>query len=269
MDRHKVSVLTGSNKGLGFGLLTQLLQREEHSKSWKNGYTKVFACCRDPDNTPSLIKLQEEHPDVLVLVQMDLGDSNSIREAAALIGGATSHIDLLLNNAAHLVVSSMESPDLEEQITRCFQVNCTGPLLFTHLLLPLVKQGEGKRIVNVSSVSGSIGGPFGGQSPHNDQIGYKMSKAALNMMSATLASGLKDDNIIVISVNPGGIMSETVVQYLGPSIVNEERGWMRPEVGAAKLLRIADAVTIAETGKFINHRYLDESDPEYKTFYSY
>jgi len=162
MQPHKVSVVTGANRGLGFGLLTQLLQREEqpNSSSWKNGYTKVFACSRDPENTPKLKKLQEEHPDVIVLVKMDLADSRSINEAIAQIERATSHIDLVLNNAAHLVHATLESPDLEEQITRCFQVNCTGTLLFTKKLLPLVKKGEGKRVVNVSSVSGSIGVSF-------------------------------------------------------------------------------------------------------------
>jgi len=243
MYPHKVCVITGANKGLGFVLLTQLLRREEqsNSKSCKNGYTKLFACCRDPENTPKLKQLQEEHPDILVLVKMDLADSRSINQAITKIEHATSHIDLVLNNAAHIVLATMESADLEEQLTRSFQVNCTGTLLFTKQLLPLVKQGEGKRIVNVSSVSGSIGGPFGGQSPPGGQVGYKMSKAALNMMSATLASDLKNDNIIVVSMNPGGVMSETAIQSLGTSIVNEEQGWMKPEVAAAKLLHIVDA----------------------------
>jgi len=257
----KVIVITGSNSGIGFGLVERAIEISDDTNSWKTGYTKIFACCRKPDEAKNLLDLQQTNKNI-ILVKLDLAQEQSIREASEFIASRTNKIDVLFNNGAAMLLDTPEDHvTLLSNLTESFQVNCVGTLSFTKHLIPLVKASSGKRIINITSAAGSIGNTRGGGSP--GIYSYKISKAALNMASALLAAELKNDNVIVIALNPGGVITRTSLT-MGAS---EATGWMKPEVATTKMMRIIDALTMAESGQFINHRYLDENDKEYKTFY--
>jgi len=126
-----------------------------------------------------------------------------------------------------------------------------------------------KKIINISSVGGAISSSYGGGSPSPNTIAYRLSKAALNMLTAIYASILKNDNIVVVAINPGGVITQSVVKFLGEK-ASEANGWMKPETAATRVLKIVDYVTMVDSGKFINHRFLDELDAkEYKVYYSW
>src|SRR5690606_33568852 len=84
------------------------------------------------------------------------------------------------------------------------QVNAVGPLLLARALLPQLRRSDNPRIVNVSSQVGSM---EVGQRVGRD-VGYAASKAALNMITIKLATRLRDEQIVVISLHPGHLRTD-------------------------------------------------------------
>jgi NAD(P)-dependent dehydrogenase (short-subunit alcohol dehydrogenase family) len=130
--------------------------------------------------------------------------------AAAGLGG----LDLLINNASELgptplpALAELQLADLE----RIFAVNVMAPLALVQAALPLLAARQGL-IVNLSSDAAVGGYPGWG--------GYGASKAALDLVSATLASELKDRGIAVVAVDPGDMRTAMhQAAYPGDDISN-------------------------------------------------
>jgi NAD(P)-dependent dehydrogenase (short-subunit alcohol dehydrogenase family) len=87
---------------------------------------------------------------------------------------------------------------------KSFEANCIGHARVLSELFPLLKGGDHlKRVVNISARTGSIGdNNLGGW------YSYRMSKAALNMLTKTAANELKRFNCSVISLHPGTVDTE-------------------------------------------------------------
>src|SRR5439155_863204 len=119
-------------------------------------------------------------------------DRHRLLEAAAAHGG----IDLLVNNASELGDTPLP-PLVEasrETFLRVFEVNTLAPLALVREALPLLRRGTGL-VVNISSDAAIGGYPGWGT--------YGASKAALDLVSKTLAAELKDQGIAVVSGDPG------------------------------------------------------------------
>ena len=84
-----------------------------------------------------------------------------------------------------------------------YQVNAVGPLMVVKYALPLLRKGQKKLIVNVSSEAGSIGACW-----RKSEYSYCMSKAALNMASRILQNALKEEGIKVLALHPGWFSSD-------------------------------------------------------------
>jgi len=196
-----------------------------------------------------------------------LSDVGQIKAAIPEIQSLTDHVDLLINNAAGITMINDNEEGAEEKTAELMQVNCLAPKFFTKKLMPLLKKGTGKRAIMISSNAGQLASTFGNCYPNLDA--YKITKAALNMATIIIASGVKNDNIIVVAINPGGVITPGMLSSPGAEhVVKEENGWMRPEVAAGRVLKIVDYISMADSGKFINHRFLDEHDAkEYKVYY--
>jgi len=259
-------VVTGANRGLGLAFVRQLISPGD---GWNFGFHRVIACCRN--DSEGLTKLKELHPGKLHVVKFDLLRSQDVKAGAEAIKQLTDHVDVLVNNAAIIGGCKEDSEEAEQQLTEMMQVNCLAAKQLSKLLVPLVKKGKGKRIIMISSVAGQLGGAYGGGGNFSaDMCGYKISKSALNMTMCHMAGCLKDDQIIVVSINPGGVMSETLLNSAIGSRVTEANGWMRPEVASERVLKIVNYITMADSGKFLNHRFLDEHDAkEYKIYFAW
>jgi len=259
-------VVTGANRGLGLAFVRQLISPGD---GWNFGFHRVIACCRT--DSEGLTKLKGEHPGKLHIVKFDLVHSKDVKAGAEAIKQLTDHVDVLVNNAARIAGCKEDSEEAEQQLTEMMQINCFSAKHLSKLLVPQIKKGKGKRIIMISSVAGQLGSSLGGGGNFAAEMsGYKISKTALNMAMCHMAGGLKDDQIIVVSINPGGVMSETMLNSAIGSRVTEENGWMRPEVAGARVLKIVDYITMADSGKFLNHRFLDEHDAkEYKVYFAW
>ena len=109
-------------------------------------------------------------------------------------------IDILVNNAG-ILADEEETQVVVEKLRKTLEVNLFGTIDFTQRLLPLLN--DGAHIVNISSTAGSL--ELVGKVSHfmGHYPAYKISKAAINMYTRTLALELKDRGITVSSVHPG------------------------------------------------------------------
>jgi NAD(P)-dependent dehydrogenase (short-subunit alcohol dehydrogenase family) len=101
--------------------------------------------------------------------------------------------------------------------------------------LSLLREGEGPQILNISSTSGSLNEKSSGGG-----YSYCSSKAALNMLSRTLAFDLKSDGIIVVALHPGWVSTD-----MGGSAAP-----MDPPESATAILDLAEDLTMRDTGGF-------------------
>ena len=83
-----------------------------------------------------------------------------------------------------------------------FDTNATGPYLLTKALIGLLRKSANPRIVNVSSEAGSLASMNGGAPA------YRVSKAALNALTRTLASELRRDRVLVNAICPGWVATD-------------------------------------------------------------
>ena len=174
-------LVTGANRGIGLELARQLHARGE----------TVIATCRT--SSPEL-----DAVDCRVVEGIDLG-AEDVGQALAKELGDDVEIDVLLSNAGILrpEPDGIDFDAAREQ----FDVNTLGPLRIVTVLLPRLDRGA--RIGFVSSMAGSIGdGPSGGT------YGYRMSKAALNLATATLAHELRAREVHVVALHPGFVRTE-------------------------------------------------------------
>lgn len=183
-------LVTGAARGLGLEMTRQLLEAGD-----------TVVACPHRAGPGALDALAGSHPDRLHVIPMDVADGISVREAAHRVSSRFGALDVLINNAGILPKGepSVDAVDFENG-DRAFRINAMGPLRVTAALLPVLQKGAGKRIVNVTSLMGSIGDNGSGGS-----YSYRMSKAALNIATKNLAIELADEGFVVLAMHPGWV----------------------------------------------------------------
>ena len=186
---HKTALITGASKGLGKTLARFLAQQNYNLILTARGRHTL-------QTTANELKGEAE----IIALPGDVADAEHRRRlvnAARQLGG----LHLLINNASTLGPTPM-SPLAEfplEAFRYLFDVNVLAPLALVQEALPLLKTSQGL-VVNLSSDAAVGGYPTWG--------GYGASKAALDLLSLTLANELKDSNIGVVSVDPGDLRTD-------------------------------------------------------------
>lgn len=193
-SRRSRVVVNGASRGLGLEFTRQFLAAGD----------SVLACARRPDSSAELQALAKAHTDTLTLARVDVADGDLLAAAASLAGARWDGVDVLLNNAGTYGSrdSSLESLDPDE-LHRLIDVNTLGPLRSTRAFLPLLRRGDRPRVVNVTSLMGSIGDNTSGGS-----WAYRISKAALNMATRNTAHELHQYGITAVALHPGWVRTE-------------------------------------------------------------
>ncbi len=192
----RIALVTGANKGIGFEIARQL----GHA-----GMIVMLGARDAARGEAAAASLAVENLDVR-FVPIDLGRSDTIRDAAAALDAAHGRLDVLVNNAG--IVAEGDgmpgSADLQA-VRRVFETNLFGTLAVTQAMLPLLRRSASGRIVNVSSGLGSLtrNSDPDWQFSQVKPIGYNGSKAALNMLTIQLAAELRQTGIKVNAANPG------------------------------------------------------------------
>ena len=187
-------LVTGADRGLGFALCDELLKAGWH----------VFAGRYLPE-WHELDGLKNEYPEMLYLVPLDVSSIESVRVAAEIVRMHTDHLDILINNAGVTSKTSdftIREPQDYDEMHRMYDVNALGALRTVEALLPLMEEGQTKRLCFVSSEAGSIGA-----SERTSWFGYCMSKAALNMEIKILFNDLHPAGYTFRVYHPGWVRS--------------------------------------------------------------
>lgn len=185
----KNALITGASGGLGNYICEEYMKRGYRVFGWSNEKNAIID------------KLEAKYSDLFVFSIVDLGSYPAVEQAAKEISVKTEVLDIIVNAAAILPANSaLELPEFDIDISiDVYNINALGPLRVVKALLPIIKKGEDKLIIQISSEAASM-------ATHNNYIkryDYCMSKASLNIQSVILQRYLKDDGIRIYLVHPG------------------------------------------------------------------
>jgi len=207
------ALITGSASGIGLELCKQLKARGCH----------VIAVCRSV--SPELRGL-----DVEVIDGIDLTKPNDVLRVKERIQGRTLH--WLMNNAGLFENETLGAIDYA-QIHRQLEINTIAPLRLTEALATSLTQGS--KIGITTSRMGSIEDNTSG-----GYYGYRLSKAAVNMIGKSLAVDLKPRGVAVALLHPGYVKTK----------MTGFNGEITPEVSAQGLIKVMDALSLETSGGF-------------------
>jgi len=195
MKTQKVALITGANKGLGLEIARQLGQQ---------GITVVLGG-REGKATQPAADLRQQGLDAHA-VELDVTNAADIAALPTFFSQQFGRLDIVVNNAGVQLDEGFDtSPDT---LRRTYEANVVGPYAITQALLPLLREAPAGRIVNQSSILGSLTAISQGQGGSWATPGYTSSKAALNMLTVVLAQHLADTAIKVNAAHPGWVKTD-------------------------------------------------------------
>ncbi|MCC5840800.1 MAG: SDR family oxidoreductase [Opitutales bacterium] len=223
--------ITGANRGIGLAL-TEALLAADHS---------VVATCRNPQKAGQLHALGKAHPHRLRILPLDVTDDASVDSLAATLIRDRLPLALLINNAGAMEAGFGLDNANREEFDRVFRTNVSAPFFLVKSLLPCLRMGAPARVVQISSILGSI-------ASRTPEMGfrcyaYNSSKCALNMLSVMLAEELAGDQIDVTLLHPGWVATE----------MGGKEAPLQPRDSAAGLLRVIGRLQTGESGQFLDY----------------
>jgi NAD(P)-dependent dehydrogenase (short-subunit alcohol dehydrogenase family) len=194
--KNKVALVTGSSSGMGFATAIMLARAGIHT----------YASMRNLKKSKTITELASAENLTLQVVQLDVNDKKSVKEAITKIVTEKEKIDVLVNNAGYGLFGSLEEISIEE-LKAQFETNFFGVIRVTQLVLPIMRKQKSGTIVNVSSVGGRIGLPV--------LSAYHSTKFALEGLSESISYELEPFGIRVVIIEPGvirtNIMNSSII----------------------------------------------------------
>lgn len=206
-------LITGASRGIGLAFCEVYRARGD----------TVIAACRTPSEALNSLGVE-------IIAGIDVSQASAMITLRDALG--ERHLDLLINNAGILrdeVLGSIDYAQIEAQ----FQTNALGPLRVTEALRHHLR--DGAKVANITSRMGSVADNTSG-----GRYGYRMSKAALNIASVSLARDLAPRNIAVAILHPGLVGTDMIGGH----------GNLSPEQAAEALADRIDALTMETSGTF-------------------
>jgi NAD(P)-dependent dehydrogenase (short-subunit alcohol dehydrogenase family) len=202
----KIAFITGGNRGLGFQ--TALLL--------KDGIKVVIGSRDKSQGEQAVEKLRAAGVDGDVL-EFDITKPADAQTAYDYFHSKYGRLDILVNNAG-IAAGTFPGTGPEHSATavpsellhKVFETNFFAQVGLTNKLLPLIRKSGAGRIVNLSSILGSLALHADANSPiyHAKSFAYDASKSALNAYTIHLAYELRDTKIKVNSAHPGWVKTD-------------------------------------------------------------
>ncbi|MBL0403182.1 SDR family oxidoreductase [Microvirga aerilata] len=216
-------LITGIGRGIGQELARVLLLRGD----------RVIGTVRDPDGASAewdgFIKNGQ-----LKLLSLDVRDGGSIKEAAKRLD---EPLHVLINNAGIIGPDRQSTLDMDfDGFLDTLNVNTLGPLRTVQAFLPHLRRARAAKIVTISSRMGSI------SYAKSDRIAYRASKSAVNKVMQGLATDLREDGIIAISVHPGWVRTDMGGSGADVSVQDSADG----------IIKLIDGITPGNSGGFFD-----------------
>jgi NAD(P)-dependent dehydrogenase (short-subunit alcohol dehydrogenase family) len=200
----KIALVTGANRGLGLETARQLGQKGVH----------VLLAARDLSKGKEAAEELAKDGIETDVVKLEVTRHEDQKAVYRHIDKTYGRLDILVNNAG-VFLERMSSPNQtsklsEKTLRETFDSNFFGVVSLTQTLLPLIRNSEAGRIVNLSSILGSLGlhAQPGSSIYESKSFAYDASKTALNAFTIHLAHELKDTNIKVNSAHPGWVKTD-------------------------------------------------------------
>ena len=223
-------LITGASRGIGLALAREMAARGWH----------VLAAARCPALAPALqAAAREAAPGSIGLLTLDVRHDGSVRGAADEAAAGVRALDVLVNNAG---VFPEEGDEALENLPldffeEAFAVNVVGVARVTRAFLPLLARARHPRVINISSRAGLVS-----KKEDSRHYCYGASKAALNMLTRTMAAELRPRGITVVAVTPGWVKTDMG----GP------RAPLSVEESARSLAGTVERVSPREAGEFLD-----------------
>lgn len=227
-------VVTGANKGIGFEVAKQMAEL---------GYFVYLGCRNEHNGLEAIGNLRKSGISNVALLQIDVADGNSVKEAVSNLASKIDALDILINNAG---ISGSQPQNISacdiSLLKDVFNTNYFGAIQTTQAMLPLLKKAEQPVIVNVSSEIGSLAMQTSeGRSPNwNNFDAYGSTKTALNTFTILLAQEFRNTKFRINSVTPGYTATD----------LNGFAGFKTAAQGAQPIVRMATIGSDGPSGKF-------------------
>lgn len=210
-------LVTGANRGIGLEYVRQFAAK---------GY-RVIGTARNPAEAGELAATGAR------VEALDLADAGSVQALARRLDGVA--IDILINNAGILDRNDTTIDKVDFAVMeRTFAVNTLGPLRVTQALLPNLRAGERKLIVNMSSVLGSI------ERSNGQLYAYRTSKTALNQITKIFSTELGPQGFIAVALHPGWVRTD----------MGGAEATYTPEQSVRGLIAVIEGLSGDDNGRF-------------------
>jgi NAD(P)-dependent dehydrogenase (short-subunit alcohol dehydrogenase family) len=195
----KVVLITGANKGLGKEIGRQL---------GALGYTVVLAARDEQAGTAAAAELVAAGCDAHT-VRLEVTNHDHIGSLASYLETTFGKLDVLVNNAG-IALEWDGKPTNADKIRRTLEVNLIAPYAITEALVTLLARSDDARVINQSSMLGSMGAA---ESMWEDiggfmAVGYSTSKAGLDMLTLIQSKTLASKGIAVAAAHPGWVKTD-------------------------------------------------------------
>jgi len=200
----KVAFITGGNRGIGL----------ETARALGRLGINVVIGARTAKAGEEAVAILRKEGFTADVVEYDATKPDTDQKVVSYFEKRFGKLDILVNNAGisreTLFGAKDTSTVSQTTLEETFETNFFAVVRLTQALLPLIKKSEAGRIVNLSSILGSLGLHSAKDSPIGPAkaFGYNASKTALNAFTVHLADELRDTKIKVNSAHPGWVKTE-------------------------------------------------------------
>ncbi len=223
----KVAIITGASRGIGQAI----------AEAYAREGVRVVISSRKQEGLDAVAESIRANGGEVLPVAAHNGDKAALQALAQAAVAAYGRVDILVNNAAtnpHFG-TLLDAEDSLWQKT--IEVNIMGTVWLTQAVVPLMRQQNGGKIINVASVNGLRPGTMQGI--------YSMTKAALINLTQTLAMELASDGICVNALAPGLIRTRFARAIWDNAMISE------PILARTPLKRIGEPQDIAGIALFL------------------
>ena len=189
-DTDRVGIVTGSSSGIGLETALALA---------RHGFY-TYATMRNLKKSSKINEIANKERLSLEVIQLNVDNDLSAKNAIQEIVSKKGRIDLLVNNAGYGLIGPIEDISIEEELKPQFETNLFGAVRIMQQVLPVMRRQKSGRIINVSSVGGLAGYPF--------TAAYCGTKFALEGLSESLSYEVEQFGITIILVEPGLVASD-------------------------------------------------------------
>ncbi|KAL0074805.1 4-dihydrotrisporin dehydrogenase [Phycomyces blakesleeanus] len=223
----KTYLVTGTSRGIGLWFVKTLKEQ---------GHT-VIATARNPDASEQLKAITGSN---IHKVPLDITSQESIKAAVEHVNKLAPHgIDVLINNSGINEKKYSIDKIPSEEFSLVLNTNVVGTSSVTQAFLPLLRKANTRHIINISSIVGSLAITDTASIPV-----YRVSKAAVNMLSKLYSIQLSDEKFIVSAVHPGWVKTD----------MGGEEALITPAESVAGILEYESRLTSKDNGTYVDYQ---------------